>query len=75
MKEIFLVMEGSEYPEGCPDGIFETPDDARSYIANNGSMNCFYTIYKYVLNKPGHEFFESIMYANPINKIKIEATI
>jgi hypothetical protein len=53
--KVYCVLEGESYPEGCPDGIFETIEDAKRHIeirVQNPKSMC---IYEYTLNRDGYE--------------------
>lgn len=61
MKKVYCVMEGPDFPEGAPNGIFESLDEAINFINNvveidfpsgwKGST----CIYRYTLGENGYE--------------------
>ena len=61
MKKVYCVMEGGDFPEGAPYGIFETSEEAVNFISTNVEQSfpegwkgstC---IYCYTLGRHGYE--------------------
>lgn len=50
----YCVMEGKDYPEGSPMGIFSTLEQAKNYL-NAKKDGTDYCIYIYFLDKEGYE--------------------
>ena len=53
--KVYCVMEGEAYPEGSPDGVFETLEDAKNYVLYKVDRPEDKSIYEYTLNRDGYE--------------------
>jgi hypothetical protein len=60
-QQVYCVMEGGDYPEGAPYGIFATIEEAKNFIEKNVEAplpvgwrkdSC---IYRYTLGGDGYE--------------------
>ena len=60
-QKVYCVMEGQDYPEGVPYGIFATIEEAKSFIDKNVESPLHLKwrevmyIYRYTLGGDGYE--------------------
>jgi len=65
--KIYCVMEGREYPEGAPIGIFNSLVEARVHIEIKEENSKDYCIYEYETNR--HGYLRALNYlGEPLNE-------
>ena len=54
-QSIYCVLEGETYPEGAPDAIFETLEEAKNYIQTRTDTPESKRIFQYTIGRDGYE--------------------